>query len=53
MKKFGMGALIALAIAGVSVASFTTGCEKKPEPAKKAPAEGAGTEKPKTTEGGH
>ncbi len=52
MKKFGMGALVALAIVGASVASLTTGCEKKAEPAKKAPADGASTEKPKT-DGGH
>ncbi|MGE3109254.1 MAG: hypothetical protein AB7G11_04470 [Phycisphaerales bacterium] len=50
MKKFGMGALIALAIAGVSVATLSTGCEKKPEPAKKAPEKPA--EKPADGAGG-
>mgnify|MGYP000243177276 CR=1 FL=1 len=47
MKKLGMGALIALAIAGVSVASLGGGCEKKkaepaktPAPADKKPADG-------------
>lgn len=49
MKKLGMGALIAVAIAGVSVMSLTAGCEKKAEPAKKTTTE----EKPKTEGGGH
>lgn len=50
MKKFGMGTLIALTVAGLSLATLG-GCEKKPADTKKPadakkPAEGADAKKP-------
>jgi len=57
MKKLGMGALIALSVAGLSLAALN-GCEKKPADNKKPadtnkPAEGGTGGEHKPADGGH